>query len=163
LRVRRGKYARLEERLNKAIDDLETWQGIFDPSWYLIIKAAIPQIDEELARHAGGPARKAISTTHSLKLALSSGSQNPTPIWLPEDGLVDTTPVDIPFSPARVAQRPEGGREMILESVNVPTNVNISVLTKDIREFARKLSHADPVTFELLSCKGVTKHFEQPA
>ncbi|OCK79013.1 hypothetical protein K432DRAFT_330997 [Lepidopterella palustris CBS 459.81] len=162
-RVRRGKYARSEERLNKAIDDLETWQGIFDPSWYLIIKAAIPQVDEELARYAGGPAQKAISTTHSLKHALSSGSQNPTPIWLPEDGLVDTTLIDIPFSPARVAQRPNSSRELILESISVPRNVNIAVLTKDIREFARKLSHADPVTFGLLNCKGVTKHFEQPA
>ena len=66
VRVKRSKYALLEGRLNKAIDDLETWQGIFDPSWYLIIKAAIPQIDEELARHTESPVKAAISPhTHS--------------------------------------------------------------------------------------------------
>ena len=32
VRIKRTKYALLEGRLNEAIDDLETWQGIFDPS-----------------------------------------------------------------------------------------------------------------------------------
>ncbi|KAF2494749.1 hypothetical protein BU16DRAFT_550586 [Lophium mytilinum] len=153
-RVKRGKYARSEERLNKAIDDLETWQGIFDPSWYLIIKAAIPQMDEELVRHSRSPGQKAISTTHSLKLALNPKLQNVPSIWLPEEGILDLTPVDIPSSPARAAQRSNGGRELVLKSIHCPNNVSITAFTKNVRELARKLSHADPFTFGLLSCKG---------
>lgn len=50
VRIKRLKYALVEDKLNKAIDDLETWQNIFDPSWYLLAKAATPQIDDELSK-----------------------------------------------------------------------------------------------------------------
>lgn len=33
----------------------------------------------------------------------------------------------------------------------------ISILTKDVRDLARKLSHADPFIFGLLKCHGVIK------
>jgi hypothetical protein len=46
--VKKWKYALLKECLDGAINDLETWQRMFDPSWFLIMKAASPLIDAEL-------------------------------------------------------------------------------------------------------------------
>ena len=161
MRVERSKYALLEGRLSKAIDDLETWQGIFDPSWYLIIKAAIPQIDEELVNHVQGPVRAAILPSCSLRDALRSSSQDTTPIWLNEEGITNLSIADIPFSSAKSAKRSDGGRELILESILCPAHANSTVLARDVRDLARKLWHADPVTFGLLNCKGVVKQVDQ--
>ena len=157
VRAKRAKYALLEGRLNKAIDDLETWQGIFDPSWYLIIKAAIPQIDEELAKYTESPVKAAISPSFSLRNTLRSPSQDITPIWLKEEGITNLCIVDIPFSSAKLAQRVDGSRGLILESILCPAPVNPTEFTGKVRDLARKLSLADPVTFGLLNCKGVVK------
>lgn len=157
VRIKRTKYALLEGRLNKAIDDLETWQGIFDPSWYLIIKAAIPQIDEELVRCTETPGKAAISPSFSLRNILKSPSQDKTPIWLKEDGITNLNVVDIPFSSAKLAQRLDGSRGLILESLLCPASVNPMEFTGKVRDLARKLSCADSVTFGLLNCKGVVK------
>jgi hypothetical protein len=46
--VKSSKYALFRKSLDVAIDELDMWQRTFDPSWYLIIKAASPQIDVEL-------------------------------------------------------------------------------------------------------------------
>jgi hypothetical protein len=161
VRVKKSKYALLEGRLNKAIDDLETWQGIFDPSWYLIIKAAIPQMDEELARYDATPIRTAISPSYALRDALRGPSQDATSIWLNDEGMAHLRVADIPFTSAKLAQRPQGGRELILESISCKTQINPTTLTRDVRDLARKLSHADPVTFGLLKCKGVVKHLDR--
>jgi len=160
VRAKRAKYALLEARLNKAIDDLETWQGIFDPSWYLIIKAAIPQIDEELARYTGSPASVVILPSFSLRNILRSPSQDMTPIWLNEEGITNLSIADIPFSSAKLAQRSDGSKGWILESILCPAPVNPTEFTKKIRDLARKLSLADPVTFGLLNCKGVVKQVD---
>ena len=157
VRIKRAKYALLEGRLNKAIDDLETWQGIFDPSWYLIIKAAIPQIDEELARYTQSPVKAAISPSFLLRNTLRSSSQDTTPIWLKEDGITNLNLIEIPFSSAKLAQRLDGSRRLILESFSCPVPVNPTEFTRRVRDLARKLSLADPITFGLLNCKGVVK------
>jgi hypothetical protein len=159
----RSKYALLKGRLSKAIDDLETWQRIFDPSWYLIIKAAIPQIDEELAKHVQSPVKAAILPSYSLRDVLRTSSPETTPIWLKEEGIKNLSITDIPFSSAKLAQRLDGGRELILESILCPAQANSTALARDVRDLAQKLSLADPVTFGLLNCKGVVKQAGQLA
>src|ERR1700761_8755305 len=155
-RVKRSKYALLESRLTRSIDDLETWQGIFDPSWYLIISAAIPQIDAELARYAPTPMKTAIWPSYSLRDTLKRPDPENTPIWLKEEGIADLDVSDIALSSVRLAKRP-GNRDLILETIPSLAAIDPTVQTKDIRDLARKLLVADPVTFGLLNCKGVIK------
>lgn len=47
-KVKCSKYALFGKSLDTAIDELDMWQRIFDPLWYLIMKLASPQIDVEL-------------------------------------------------------------------------------------------------------------------
>lgn len=76
VRVRRWKYAVFQQKIDGAIEDLELWQRMFDPSCYLIMKAAAPRIDSELAMHASSVAtgrQSPIASVQSLRQALDSG------------------------------------------------------------------------------------------
>jgi hypothetical protein len=158
-RVKRTKYAMSKEKLTRAIEDLEAWQEIFDPSWYLIIKAAIPQIDVELAKYSHSSKKSAISSSSSLRYTLTNPSHDNGPIWLKEEGIANLNILDIPFSSARLVQRPDGRGNWILEEISYPTLADPRVLnlTRDIRDLARKLLIVEPITFGLLNCKGVVK------
>jgi hypothetical protein len=54
-------------------------------------------------------------------------------------------------------QRPASSKWLILDSVACDPGANISVLRKDVRDLARKLSRADPLTFGLFNCRGVVQ------
>ena len=153
--VNRWKYALQKESLDKAIEDIETWQRIFDPSWFLIIKAATPQIDEELSRYVKAPATSPLSSALSLRNALRDSPQSTPPIFLPETGLQSAVVSDIPFSSAKTGYRADKG--LIVETITCPPQINTSALTRNIRNLARKLSYAEPAAFGLLNCKGVVK------
>src|SRR3569833_3463468 len=47
--ARRFKYAFLRDSLAEAIGELEVWQGILDPSWFLMMKIAGPEVDQQLS------------------------------------------------------------------------------------------------------------------
>lgn len=46
--VRKGKYVFVKTTLDTLIRDLEDWQRLFDPSWFLIMRMSNPRIDEQL-------------------------------------------------------------------------------------------------------------------
>ncbi|KAH0551480.1 hypothetical protein GP486_007306, partial [Trichoglossum hirsutum] len=74
-----------------------------------------------------------------------------------EDDLPSTKYQTISFSTAQIIQRPSSNKQLILDPVPCDPQANISILTKDDRDLARKLSRADPLTSSLLSCRGVVK------
>ena len=49
-KVKRSKYVLVKECLDESIEDLASWQKMFDPSWFLILKVSSPFIDQELKR-----------------------------------------------------------------------------------------------------------------
>lgn len=46
--IKRFKYVSLKEYLDKTIADMESWQRLFDPSWFLIMRVARQHVDKEL-------------------------------------------------------------------------------------------------------------------
>jgi hypothetical protein len=152
--LKRLKYILIKECMDNAINDLEEWQKRFDPSWFLIMKVANPVIDQELARDKTEVA--SMSTAKGLRDSLKEEPQIKTSIFLPEDGLI-VNRRSIPFSTAQTMQRTTSSKWFILDSVECDPEASPSTLTKDVRDLARKLSHADPLTFGLLNCRGVIK------
>jgi len=153
--VKRWKYVLLKEYLDNAIDDLELWQRIFDPSWFLIMRVASQLIDTELDRDCLQHA--SFSIAHHLRDALRDEPQMKVSVFLSEGGLDSAQTFDIPFSSAKTVQRAGSGKWLILDSIDCNPQANLSLLSKDIRNLARKLSQADPVTFGLLNCYGVIR------
>jgi len=155
VKLKRFKYVWIKECVDSAIKDLEEWQKKFDPSWFLIMKVVNPIIDQELAK--GKPEVASISTAKGLRDSLKVEPQIKTSLFLPEDELLSANRRKIPFSTAQTMQRTTSSRFFILDSVVCDPEGNISLLTKDVRDLARKLSYADPLTFSLLKCHGVVK------
>jgi hypothetical protein len=167
--VRRSKYLLHKESLDKVIEELEKWQQIFDPSWYLIVRSATEKVDTQLAKSLGTPMRSSASSitlcsAQNIRSVIKDESSAATAVFLPESGLRDASESTIQFSNMKlVVKKGSGGsRTYILDSVSCPTYANPSAFTKNVRDLARKLAYADPETFNLLSCKGVLKHTTKP-
>jgi hypothetical protein len=156
--VKRWKYVLLKECLDKAIEDLENWQRMFDPTWFLIMRVASPLIDAELAKD--NPQHASFSTAHHLRDALKDDPQMNVHVFLPQDGLKSAQILDIPFSSAKNARRAGSSEWLILDSVTCDPQANLTLVMRDVRDLARKLSYADPITFGLLKCPGVIKELD---
>ncbi|KAH8431089.1 uncharacterized protein LDX57_008750 [Aspergillus melleus] len=159
--VQRWKYALLQQKIDGAIEDLELWQRMFDPSWYLIMKAATAQIDAELhtfTREVPAESRAALTSAQSLRMALDPTATSTLRVFLREDGINSLQLSILPLCSAQLAQREDPSKSLILERFQPSADVNIKQLEKDTRDLARKLAHSSPVEFGLLNCKGVVKH-----
>lgn len=152
--LKRFKYIFIKESMDKAIKDLEDWQKTFEPSWFLLMKVANPIIDRELDKSKTEVA--SMSIAKGIRDSLKVEPQTKTSIFLP-DVQLSPNRHHIPFSSAQLVQRVKGGKWFILDSIACHPTANVSLLTKDIRDLARSLSHADPLTFSLLECRGVIK------
>ena len=166
VQVKRVKYVVLQQKIEKAVQDLEHWQRMFDPSWYLIMKAATPQIDAELktcklqAVATAADSHAPISSAQSLRSALASVSTigNEIRVFLRKDSLESVQLHNIPLCSARVGRRQDPDKlPIILDQYKPSPEVNIKQLQKDVRDFARKLAHSSALEFGFLNCKGVIK------
>lgn len=155
--VKKWKYVLIKEGLDRTIEDLETWQKMFDPSWFLILTASSPQIDTELRRHHEVSAPSLLNSAQTLRNTLQGIAHQEGSIFLPEDGLRSARMFDIPFSSSKIAQRAGSSKLFVLDPVPCAVNGNLQRLTADVRELARKLVHADPIHFGLLKCHGVVR------
>ncbi|KAI1125885.1 hypothetical protein F5Y10DRAFT_294262 [Nemania abortiva] len=155
--AKKWKYALFKESIDKAIEELETWQRIADPSWYLILKIANSQIDQTLVKDNNTitlfPATKSIRAgLREVKNDESAG------VFLPFSELEKMAITDIPFCDAQEATRistRKGLQHFLLTKIECPPQARIQSVKRDLRDLARKLSHNNPIGFSLLSCKGV--------
>lgn len=162
-KVRRWKYTLLKEGLEKSLEEIETWQKIFDPSWFFIMQTATSVIDDELSAAGKVSTSAAITSASSLRVALRPDAGDKAKIFLPLDGLDLAQSIDIAFSSLTLAQRKGSSKWLILEKAIPPSNSNPTLFVKEVRDIARKLSHANPLTFGLLNCPGVIRSFEPGA
>ncbi|KAF3933855.1 hypothetical protein ABW19_dt0201746 [Dactylella cylindrospora] len=137
LRVRRFKYVFKKEKLEKAVNDLETWQRLFDPSWFLLMTIANPivdkQLEEENREDSKVPAAKATALRSALNFPRRVGPGN--------QGMSAAPPTGIFRSEAGIDQ----------------SSPEVDSIQDTVRDLAWKFMNADPETFGLLHCKGVIK------
>jgi hypothetical protein len=156
--VKRWKYIIVKQSLDETIQDLASWQKMFDPSWFLILKVSNSLIDQELSRH-----RSAISSFPGARDFRGAAREQPLQkksIFLPEDGLNSSTVREIPFASAKLVQMMGSEKWVLVDSVPCDPEADVDLQTRDVRELARKLSCADPLDFGILQCRGVIRAVE---
>lgn len=223
LTPRRWRYVRMKEGIDRVIEEIETWQRLADPSWFLLLKSASPRIDEALQQQqtqqrlqppAAVPNQQQASgssvavsgvpqsTMHIRNSTLLlEREKRSTPgaavendgIFLPADELNAGTKMPIAYSDFLILRRPGTRRIMILDTVRLSVAASsilpgghyhngknegadpnygqhqhyqqqhVNMLSRDIRDLARRLRHDDPLTFRLLACKGVVRETQQTA
>lgn len=160
--VKKLKYAFVKDGLAEAILELERWQQIFDPSWFLMLRIADPQVDSLLAASAHGGPSTSLPAAQAMRRAIndSTGGTDRPSIYLSLEGLVAGSIRPVPFSTASTARRADNQQSVLLDPVTCASRTSANAMIRDIRNFARSLRHADPSTYGLLECKGILKQEE---
>lgn len=154
--VKRWKYVFCKQRLDKAIDDLISWQDMYNLSWYLIFKTSKPIIDQELTK---GDFRTFLPPfTKSLRDLQRKEPSNRRSVFLPRDGLDFAQRHKIRFSTAELIKRFDSDKWVVVDRVQVSQPYNLTLMMKDMRELARKLSAIDPEVSCILSCRGIIRN-----
>ncbi|RYP80294.1 hypothetical protein DL770_006293 [Monosporascus sp. CRB-9-2] len=143
----RTKYATLKDRLDMAIDEVESWQRLsFNPLWFITLKSQTQQFDEDL-EHARkqnpGKGNSMIKEAIAVRDPLQKASS--THVFLPPAKLNAAKIIEIAFSSVKLAQIEDRWR--LLDSVS-------GLSKRTIRDLAVKLKHTKPSTFSLLTCFG---------
>lgn len=160
--VKKLKYAFVKDGLAEAILELERWQQIFDPSWFLMLRIADPQVDSLLAASAHRRLSASLPAAQAMRRAIndSTGDTDRPDKYLLLEGLVAGSIRPVPFSTASTARRADNQQSVLLDPVTCASRTSANAMIRDIRNFARSLRHADPATFGLLECKGILKEEE---
>ncbi|KAL9131406.1 MAG: hypothetical protein Q9217_000674 [Psora testacea] len=156
--VKRWKYVLIKQCLDKSIEELASWQKMFDPSWFLILKVSSPFIDQELSRN--GPAVSLFTREYSLRDALREQPLQKVSVFLPKDGLETAQMREIPFASAKCMQRAGSDKWLVVDCIPCDPELDIGLVTRDVRDLARKLSSVDALTFGILQCRGVVRVME---
>ncbi|KAK2821790.1 hypothetical protein FQN49_007673, partial [Arthroderma sp. PD_2] len=155
--------------LDKALREIMKWQEMYDPSWYLImIRYPSTAIDARLAKACGINSKpnnanfkdKFFHTIYRLRDRLRKEPQIRISVFLPAGELATARISGIPFSNARLVDRP-GKSTLIQESAVCDRDSDgILILTDVVRELAGKLMNVD-ISFSILECAGAVK-FHDP-
>lgn len=153
LESRRWKYIRTKASLDDCIDELQAWQTIFDPSWFLTMRIARQYsqfVDEKLESHTE---RAVIRSAASVKKAIAPGQPTVRGLLLPAGSMDLTQAEKILYSTARFLPRPKSTKWLVIDPI--PYNdTGRDLLTKNVRNLAAKLASVDPSVFNILRCRG---------
>ena len=156
--VKKWKYILIKQCLDESIEDLALWQKMFDPTWFLILKVSSPIIDQELSEN--GPAVSSLTSAYNLRDALREQRLQKVSVFLPKDGLETERIREIPYASTKCVQRAGSDKWLVVDCIPCDPEVDIYLVTRDVRELARKLSSVDPFTFGILRCRGVVRIME---
>jgi hypothetical protein len=163
--MKKAKYVAFVKRsLQIDFVELEKWQAMLEPSWFLLARSTNPEIARQLEQQAGETIdNRAITTMRNLRHVLRSESdndrQNRKSIFLSQNFLATTDDrLDIPHSSSvQLAYTSSENRSVVVNTVRQNPQADKHTFANDIRELARVLSQADPMTFGILRCEGVVR------
>lgn len=157
--VSQWKYICTKTSLDECIVDLQAWQAIFDPSWYLILRITGQQsqiVDQQLA------CRTTLAVVQNAANVRNAIGAQPTAnkrIFLAADVLEYSVAEAISYSPAKFIPRPKSTKWVVIDPV--PYNgTDRDIQTRDVRDLATRLSNVDPKVFNILKCRGVIRSLD---
>jgi hypothetical protein len=165
--MKKVKYAFKKERLEKIIEELESWQRRFDPSWMLIIRMTDEKIDQQLDQEEKKPRQTSfIMAAKGVRDAARESTSTlvtDSSIFISAD-ILGSEETPIPFSSALLCRLSDSKEQVLVDTMFCNPIADMTRTTKDVRKLARILSKVDPMTFGLLACRGVVKaSTEDPA
>lgn len=171
--VKRLKFAWVRGAIDEAVEQLEKWQRIFDPTWYLILRISDALIDTELSKPGGSvlSASATLSGSTLPPMALSGSSllsaqrlrevlrSQPADlhVTLSEVGLLWDNARSVGLSTARVVRRVDLKRTYVVDTIDCSGALDVARARADAEALAKTLYHIEDGAFGLLSCRGIVK------
>lgn len=150
--AKRLKYAsHAKESLNCVIEDLEKWERIFDPSWFLLARIANGQriaVEEFPNSHA-------VRIIGQLRRAHNENQQgiHPTKSWFSTSTYRTEDKKPVAFTSATMVR----GASLVLDPIPIKTYSNFQSTARAARDLARILAEVEPKLFCLLRCQGLIR------
>ncbi|KAF8243019.1 hypothetical protein K440DRAFT_606725 [Wilcoxina mikolae CBS 423.85] len=156
--VRKVKYAMLfKKEIEDTVRQLEEWQGMLDPGFFLIARCKGGRVDTQLQlreteEEEGGQVQAMKRLRQALR-GLPEARGGRTISLRAEDFGGQKIPVY--YSTAAVTLDSQSRRNVIITTVTSGPRSDLEQFQKDVYELVQILSRADPMTFGILACKGV--------
>lgn len=163
---RKLKYAvYLKGSLQKSVDGLETWYKSWDPSWYLITRLALPEIDAELRQQKRDEDSQKLQPLRIMG-GLREARRENTDTNCRRFGFLPETVTfylarQVNHSTAVISARSDSHALVILDNIEYRPETSEVDISNDIQKLARLLSALDPVTCNLLRCEGVKRSVDR--
>ncbi|KAI1861561.1 hypothetical protein JX265_009528 [Neoarthrinium moseri] len=173
--VKKWRMPFVRSLLDDTIEQLEMWQRIFDPTWYLILRIGDKLIDSALSSEYetmnsinGTLEMQAVpskTSTHTRVLSVARGLRkvmNPATkakahISLPDGGLDWEDAQSVLYSETRIIKRANSAKRYAVDTIDCRSGIDVTQLRADSESLARKLQQVDPETFGLLASYGIVK------
>ncbi|KAK1750892.1 Serine/threonine-protein kinase-transforming protein Rmil [Echria macrotheca] len=176
--VKKFKFLFNKSDIEEVIVELEQWQRLFDPTWYLILRMGDQTVDAELSRplsdFSGSTLVSPNASSSSLNLrpersftpvqrlrsTILEKPQAGIHISLSESGLDWENATSIPYSTTRVIPRNGGEkkrRSYLVDIISCTPDLDVERTRADATALAKKLAQVDPSSFGLLCCNGLVK------
>ena len=105
-KTKKVSYAMHKQSIDNAIEDIENWQRITDPSWFLILRIADSEIDKQLS--ATNMTDSLDTSTKAIRDSFRRSSiyeKQEVAIFRSEDELLSAVIENIDFCEAKIAHR----------------------------------------------------------
>ncbi|GAB1317119.1 Het-s domain-containingprotein [Madurella fahalii] len=162
--VNKVKYLLQRDAIDHVISELEQWQRIFDPTWYLILRMGDKAVDTELSSlptivSSEALVPSSLAPAQKFRETLLGDPEAVVHISLREDGLNWKEGVEIAYSTCRIIPRADlkKRRTYVVNTIICTPDLDIARTRADAEALAKKLSQVDPSAFGLLSCNGLIK------
>ena len=163
-RHRKFKYALyLKSPLQKSVQEFEDWYRRWDPSWFLIARLALPDIDTEIRQYKleaddAAPLKIMSGLRDAHRVALDTTRR---PLGFLPDNVEFYLPQQVDLSTATVCARSDSHTLAILDYVESRPGTSEMDISNDVQNLARVMSNLDPVTCNLLRCEGVKRNADE--
>ncbi|KAJ6079150.1 hypothetical protein N7467_008903 [Penicillium canescens] len=154
-KLKAAKYALLKkESLEKAVQDLQSWQNELDTTWFLVLRIADHTIlKDELVKRRG---TEKLSVARHVLDALQTEPDQAVSLFLSQDKIHSAMRSDILYSTLRVIEI-AGVGTFILDSADCSSRKDAQMFAKNVRHLAMRLHQVDANGFHLLKCHGVAR------
>ncbi|KAF4962632.1 hypothetical protein FSARC_9302 [Fusarium sarcochroum] len=158
------KYACKKQKLDEAIHELETWQRMSDPSWFLLRRMHDNGMGNAMTESPAVSRITESTSSASIQKDLNLAIQSQPRLSLPAKDLLNMDISSVPFSTLQIANSVRSDRVItyILDEIDLPDPECYQMTEKNVRDLARRLQHNEPQTFGLLSCKGFVANQASP-
>ncbi|KAH7149262.1 hypothetical protein B0J13DRAFT_594961 [Dactylonectria estremocensis] len=150
--VRKWRIVFIHDTLELTISELERWQRLFHPTWYIMLRIGDPVIDTQIST---------VSTPVTSPVKTFSTAQKLRKTVL-NDSAGDEGAGGIEYSNTRMVHRMASQKVFVVDTVSCGSDIDIARTRADAESLAKKLRHVDPETFGLLSCHGTVKRKNPP-
>lgn len=147
----------------KSVLELENWYRRWDPSWFLIARLALPDIDAAIRQQR-------LENDDITPLRIMGGLRdahranadgNRPPLGFLPDNITFYLPRQVDLSTATVCARSDSHNLAILDYVEYRTGTSEVDVSNDVQSLAQVMSKLDPVTCNLLRCEGVKRDTDE--